>query len=248
MRLIDNVHLLMKVNWCRTLYFNFKHLPFRQAMHLPVLLYHPGTLSGRGTFVIDVPTKNIKFGMLKFGVKNENSILTQTGISISNHGKFILKGSGVIGNGTSITIGKSGVLSIGKNFGITGDVSVHCFEKVEIGSFFSCSWNVSIDDTDHHQLFDVDNNVEMRMTKAIHIGDNVWICQNVTILKGSSLPNWSIVSSNSLVNKSYTTPPYSVLAGVPAKCIEKKIKRVDIANFLSNEDWKITEGLKIFNC
>ncbi len=248
MRLIDNVRLLMKVNWCRTLYFNFKHLPFRQAVHLPILLYHPGNISSKGIIVIDVPMQDIKFGMLKFGVKNENSILTQTGISISNQGKFIIKGAGVIGNGTSITIDKSGVLSIGKNFGITGDVSIHCFEKVEIGSFFSCSWNVSIDDTDHHQLFDVDNNVEMRMTKPIHIGDNVWICQNVTILKGSKLPDWTTVSSNSLVNKSYVTPPYSVLAGMPAKCIGKKIKRMDIANFLSKEDWNITEGLKIFNC
>ena len=43
-------------------------------------------------------------------------------------------------------------------------------------------------------------------------------------------------------------PPYSVLAGMPAKCIGKKIKRMDIANFLSKEDWNITEGLKIFNC
>lgn len=207
MRMINTFRLFMKVSWCRTIYFNFKHLPYRQAVHLPILLYHPGSISGRGFFVLDVSMRDIKFGMLKFGVKNENSILSKTGICISNNGKLVLKGSGVIGNGSSITIGKNGVLTMGKNFGITGDVSIHCFESVEIGSFFSCSWNVSIDDTDHHQLLDVEKNVKMKETKPIRIGDSVWICQNVTMLKGSSLSDWSIVSSNSLVNKPFVTPP-----------------------------------------
>lgn len=140
--------------------------------------------------MIDVSMREIKFGMLKLGIKNENSILSKTGICISNNGKLVLKGSGVIGNGSSITIGKNGVLTMGKNFGITGDVSIHCFESVEIGSFFSCSWKVSIDDTDHHQLLDVGNGTELKETKPIRIGDCVWICQNVTMLKGSSLSDW----------------------------------------------------------
>lgn len=248
MRIINKVRLFMKVNWYRTVYFNFRHLPYWQAIRLPILLYRPGNISCRGAIVIDVPMRDIKFGMLKFGVRNENSILTETGISISNQGKFVLKGSGVIGNGTSITIGKNGVLTIGKNFGITGDVSIHCFENVDIGSFFSCSWNVSIDDTDHHQLFDVEKNVDIKETKPIYIGNCVWLCKNVTIMKGSTLPAWTIVSSNSLVNKRFGTPPYSLLAGTPAMCIGKRIKRMDIANLLSKEDWNITEGLKIFNC
>lgn len=248
MKIIDKISLLMKVNWYRTVCFNFKHLPYRQAIHLPILLYHPGTISGGGTYVIDVPMQDIKFGMLKFGIKNESSVLTVTGISISNLGKFVLKGSGVIGNGVSITIGKKGVLTMEKNFGITGDDSIHCFENIKIGKFFSCSWNVSIDDTDHHQLFDIEKKVEMKETKPIQIGDCVWICQNVTILKGSTLSDWSIVSSNSLVNKPHITPPYSILAGMPAKCIGRKIKRIDIANFIKKDSWNITEGLKIFNC
>ena len=146
--------------------------------------------------------------MLKLGVKNENSILTKTGICISNNGKIILKGAGVIGNGCSLTIGNHSILSIGKNFGITENVSIHCFENVKIGDFFSCSWNVSIDDTDHHQLFDIENNVEKREKKPIFIGDNVWLSQCVTVLKGSYLSDRTIVSSNSLVNKQYITPQF----------------------------------------
>lgn len=248
MVIIDKFRLLLKVNWLRTIFFNLKHLPFEQALRLPILLYHPGTICGSGKYVLDVPTDKVKFGMLKLGIKNETSILDRTGICISNSGTLVIKGAGVIGNGSSIIIGKGGLLSIGKNFGITGDVSIHCFNKISIGKFFSCSWNVSIDDTDHHQLFDVEKNIEKKETKPITIGDNVWLCQKVTLLKGSELSDWSIVSSNSLVNKKHVTPPYTVLAGLPAKDTGKRMKRVDIDSFISMTDWNITEGLKIFNC
>lgn len=207
MRIIEKIRLFCKVNWGQTIIFNYKHLPFYQAKHLPMLLYHPGTIRGKGTYILDVEQGKVKFGMLKLGVKNENSILTKTGICISNSGKIIFKGSGVMGNGCSLTIGKNATLQIGKNFGITGDVSIHCYDSVNIGDFFSCSWNVSIDDTDHHKLMDVERNIEKRETKPIIMGDNVWLCQHVTVLKGSQLPNWTIVSSNSLVNKAYFTPP-----------------------------------------
>lgn len=248
MRVIDKVRLFCKVNWLRTVYFNYKYLPFCQAKYLPILLYHPGTICGKGSYIIDVDQGKVKFGMLKLGVKNENSILTKTGICISNLGKVIFKGSGVIGNGCSLTIGKDAILQMGRNFGITGDVSIHCYENINIGDFFSCSWNVSIDDTDHHKLMDVEHNKEKVETKPIAIGNNVWICQQVTMLKGSNLPDWTIVSSNSLVNKKYLTPPYSVLAGMPAKDTGRKIKRVDIEGFIARHNWNITEGLKIFNC
>lgn len=248
MRLIHKLRLFYEVSWLRTIYFNFRHLPYQQAFRLPILLYNPGRIYGNGLYVIDVPLGNIKFGMLKLGVKNEESILTKTGVAISNFGTLIFKGAGVLGNGCSLIIGNQGRLSIGKNFGITGDVSIHCYDSIDIGAFFSCSWNVTIDDTDHHKLMDLKYNKQKEETKPVKIGDNVWLCQRVSVLKGSELPAWTIVSSNSLVNKRFLVSPYSVLAGIPAKDTGKKIKRMDIEGFITKQNWYITEGLKIFNC
>lgn len=248
MRIIDEIRLFCKVNWLRSILFNFQHLPYYQARHLPILLYHPGTICGNGSYVLEVERNKLKFGMLKLGVKNENSILSQTGICLSNFGKIIFKGSGVIGNGCSLTIGKQGILSIGKNFGITGDVSIHCYDNINIGDLFSCSWNVSIDDSDHHKLMDMERKKNKSETKPIKIGDNVWLCQHVTVLKGSELPAWTIVSSNSLVNRKYVSPPDTVLAGMPAKDIGKKIRRIDMEEYATRKNWYITKGLKIFNC
>lgn len=52
--------------------------------------------------------------MLKLGVKNEESILTKTGVVFSNFGTLIFKGAGVLGNGCPLIIGNQGRLSIGK--------------------------------------------------------------------------------------------------------------------------------------
>jgi acetyltransferase-like isoleucine patch superfamily enzyme len=46
-------------------------------------------------------------------------------------------------------------------------------------------------------------------------------------MKGTITPNNTIIASNSLLNKNYIeTPPYSVLAGTPAKLVKSGVKRI----------------------
>ena len=63
----------------------------------------------------------------------------------------------------------------------------------------------------------------------VHIGNNVFIGMNSTILKGVSIGNNCIIGANSLVNKSI--PNDVVVAGNPAKVIcsldEYYVKRID---------------------
>ena len=48
-----------------SLYFNFKYLPFNQALKLPILLYKPYFKELKGKVVID--SSNIYFGMIRMG-------------------------------------------------------------------------------------------------------------------------------------------------------------------------------------
>ena len=60
----------------------------------------------------------------------------------------------------------------------------------------------------------------------VTIEEDVWIGANVTILKGVTVGRSSIIAAGALVIKD--VPPYSIVAGVPAKVIKMKWNQEDI--------------------
>lgn len=234
------------VNWIITLIINFKYLPLNQACRLPIFVYRLSNCSGKGKILI--LSNTIVPGMIKLGIKHEPSCMSLQGIHIINNGTIIFNGSGIIGNGSSLVVNRNSILEFGKNFGITGNLSVHCSSRIIIGDNLSCSWNVSISDTDHHQCINPDTCIQYPITKPVTIGNNVWCCQHSIISKGSNIPDWVTIAQMSLTNRIYEVPYYSILAGIPAKEINKKIKREDIEIIQKlSPNWFITYGLKIFN-
>lgn len=78
----------------------------------------------------------------------------------------------------------------------------------------------------------------------IVVGDDVWIGARAIILSGVTIGQGAVISAGAVVTKD--VPPYSIVAGVPAKivrkrCSEKKIHElltIDYAN-LESEDIKM---------
>lgn len=71
--------------------------------------------------------------------------------------------------------------------------------------------------------------------KDVIIEEDVWCGANVVILKGVTIGRSSIIAAGSVVTKS--VPPYSIVAGVPAKVIRRKWNEEDIEKheqFLNN--------------
>jgi len=119
-----------------------------------------------------------------------------------------------IGDGTSIPKGATfyctkAPLTIGKKviFGpkptiITGD------HRIDIPNRYI------IDITDDEKLPEND--------QPVTIEDGCWIGANVTILKGVTIGQDSVVAAGSVVTKS--CEPYSIIGGVPAKLIKKRFE------------------------
>ena len=81
------------------------------------------------------------------------------------------------------------------------------------------------------------------------IGNDVWIGEDVVITKGVNIGNGAIIAAKSVVNKN--VPPYSIVAGNPAKVKKTRFddRIITILEKIRWWDWsleKIEENYKIF--
>lgn len=100
-----------------------------------------------------------------------------------------------------------GVVNIGDYTNINGGSEVRCDEAITIGNYNQISFNVNIWDTNTHNIYPVakrrditekywpyfGREIDRPKTKPIYIGDDCWIGENSTILKGTTLNNEVIV-------------------------------------------------------
>lgn len=117
-------------------------------------------------------------------------------------------------NKTQLYVHKGGELRIGENTFVNGAM-ITATRKVDIGSNVQIGPFSIIIDSDFHDIKDHLKNVE---GIPISIQDNVWIATRVTILKGVTIGEGAVVAAGAVVVKN--VPPYTVVAGVPAKVIK----------------------------
>lgn len=66
------------------------------------------------------------------------------------------------------------------------------------------------------------------------VGNDVWIGQNVTILPGVHIGNGAIIGMNSVVGSD--VPPYTIVAGNPARTIRKRFDD-ELIDLLQKFEW-----------
>lgn len=106
--------------YSKTLYYNFKLLPFRQAIHLPMVISGKTVVKYTERGSVEFTSEKYHYGMLTIGVSHrEYSFEAPNFIKIQ--GKLIIHGSGYhhIGPGGNLTVKPSGIFEIGNNFSIS---------------------------------------------------------------------------------------------------------------------------------
>lgn len=209
----------------KTIWFNFKVLPFSQARKLPFFIYGKSTFrSLEGQIVIDAP---VRPGMILIG-KNDYYVGTNVQQTIwTINGKLIFKGPFKFLHGSNVVVSRTGTLTLGGKESLFGsDCKVICFDSITIGENARITWECQFMDTSFHYI--EENGRKARpLTKPISIGANVWIGNRTTVSKGAVIPDNTIVASNSLVNKDFSgSGPNIMLAGVPASTKATNIRRV----------------------
>jgi len=126
----------------------------------------------------------------------------------------------------------------GNNFQVASNVRINSLQNISVGnnsyiapgSFLLISDGLDISDEvsigpyvvivdGDHTSIEGSYRYGGRNTKPISIGKGCWIASHVTITKGVTLGDGSIVGANSVVTKDI--PAYTKAAGVPAKPLDQ---------------------------
>lgn len=241
--IIHHVKALMKVDWIDTFRVNSK-LPLAQFVKLPIWVYGCKIDFLTGTITID--STHVSCGMIHLGQRTTGLCGNHNSINLSISGGVIFKGPGYMGNNSAIEVAHSGSVEFGRNFGITSSFRLACRKKVRIGENFSSSWDVQIFDTDFHEMVNLETGGSNIFTQEIFIGNDVWLANRVTVLKGAYIPDRSIVACNSVFNKNMSSEPQNTIyAGCPACPIKRGWTRREFKDFETNPMQNIVKYLHL---
>lgn len=141
-------------------------------------------------------------------------------LNLMRDSQLIINGNSQIGLGSALTVGEDAIFEIGNSTYICAGATIRIAKRVSIGNRCAISWNVTIMDSDFHK-YRLEDGTVPENTKEVVIGDNVWIGNNVLILKGVTIGDNAIVAAGSVVTKN--VPKGCVVAGNPAKVIKNGV-------------------------
>lgn len=215
---------LRGVNICKTIIINFKTQKWKDAVKFPILLYNNVKLTINGS--IEIQGKKY-LGKIRIGKNTDLFTSSRNSILIIN-GSIVFEGSFLASNGVTIVIDKYALLEIGDVVSLGGGAKIRCCNHIKIGTGTGIVEECQVFDSNFHNMMDINTNIVYPANGEIIIQDFCWIGNRTTISKGTRLPDFTIVASNSLVNKDFIThnEPYIVIGGIPAKMISKNKARI----------------------
>ncbi len=210
----------------RSIWYNYRLLPFRQARRLPLLISHRTVvenLSGRVVLAEEKP----KMGLVKIGFATcQCSDFRYDRTRLNIRGSVKIASSCAIGAGSCIEVGEQGVLTIGDDFHLGPKSLIVCHKSITFGREALTSWCCTFMDTDQHRLADAAGECA-NPDKAIVIGDNCWLGCHVIVSKGVHLPDRTTLGAGSRPVGTYSECE-TVLAGNPAQVVRRGVFRQDL--------------------
>lgn len=170
---------------------------------------------------------------------NINLLGSDNEIVVGNNVKLFNTNSNICGNGNKIIIEEGCYINngdiciednectifIGRNTHICGKTHLACIEgsSIYIGEGCLFSSEICIRTGDSHSILKKGTSNRINPSLSVKIGNNVWIGNKVTILKGSEIFDSSIVGTGAIVTKKFTETNV-ILVGNPAKVVKRDVE------------------------
>lgn len=207
----------------RSLYYNLKILPFKQALRIPIFISKNVKVNVKKGRVIFHNCK-ISTGLIKFGFSNSEFFYSDHYGSVIHiaDGYLYFNGSAIFGSGTKLSVDNGAILEFGKNFWSTGDSLIISRKKITFKDNVVLSWGITIMDHDAHNVYNKEG-IIINEKSSIFIDEHTWIGCNSIILKGSYLSKGSIIGANSVLANFKADTDFTAFAGSPAKKIKENV-------------------------
>lgn len=88
--------------------------------------------------------------------------------------------------------------------------------KIHIGNDCMFAYDIDVRTGDSHSVINAETGRRTNFAADVIIGDHVWICAHVSILKGVTIARDSIVGTGSVVSSKYNLPG-TMIAGNPSR-------------------------------
>lgn len=220
MKIFKNKRLLRAL--IPSIIFNFRYLPFKQALKLPIIVYKMRCLSQKGSIIID--NKNIYTGMIQLGFPRA-ATYPNNGITWRNKGKVIFKGSCRIGNDCYVIVGKQGILTFGDDFKANAGIKIVSECSITFGSHTRFGWGGIMMDTNFHPLYDMEKKKFKKAFSPIIIGDYNWFGLQCYVMHGVHTPERCIFGARSIVTRGGQFESYCVHGGSPIRVLSRNVMR-----------------------
>ena len=195
-------------NLLKSLYFNFRYLPFRQAIYMPVWITANFKVRGlrRGMLVLHQPYRKSVF-LGDCGSPGLQEM--KGGLFFSAHSRLILHGFTVVAQGSVLRLDEDATIEIGRNFYCNKNCFFRSSSKITFGEECLLGWNVQINTSDGHVVSH--DGVRKPSELPVAIGNHVWLTANTIVTKGVSVAVGCIIAQGAVVTKSVDEP--NILSG-----------------------------------
>lgn len=196
--------ILDKVNVSSFIYYNYYCANVKRDTGIYFIPYKNSVIELADTARIYIHNKDIELG-----IGQSKKTKTETILRMGKDAKwFSGKGAKLFYN-TTLEICENAKFENGyftTNFGCV----IICVNHISLGEDVMLGRNVTIYDSDHHQILDENNNIT-NYGRDVTIGNHVWIASFVTVLKGVRIGDGSVIGAKTLVTKN--VPPHSIVTG-----------------------------------
>ncbi len=193
----------------KTLYVNFRYLPFRQAIKIPIWCHWNSSFTGNGKIILDkAQTTIIRLGSSSHKFPSQKFALCVTGV-------LRFKGAASIGTGCKMLV--EGSLTIGDKFACSGGGIIDCKSDSTFGDSVLVGHQCTFIDCDGHSI--LRDGVVINETAGYHIGNHVWFGRECLVLKGTRVCDNVIFGARSTISGNYKVEN-AVYVGAPAKTIK----------------------------